>query len=110
MGMEVLHCKTVGGVMNELWMYMLVYNLVRQIMVEAARKQNVTPDRVSFIDALRWLCCLQLGQKLTMLIINPLRTDRVEPRVIKRRMKNYTLMTKPREELRQDMINGIVTD
>ena len=110
MGMEVLHCKTVDGVMKELWMYMLVYNLVRQIMLEAARRQRVEPDRISFIDALRWLCCVQLGETLTNLIINPLRSGRVEPRVIKRRMKAYPLMTKPRQVLRQLIINAGLTD
>lgn len=91
-------------------MFMLVYNLVRQIILEAARYQDVPPDRISFIDALRWLCFLQLGEQLSILIVHPLRTGPVEPRVIKRRMKNYDLMTNPRRELRQDLVNGIVTD
>ena len=110
MGMEVLHCKTVDGVMKELWMYMLVYNLVRQIMIEAARNQGSPPDRIRFTDALRWLCWPQLGEQLAILIVHPLRTGRVEPRVIKRRMKDYGLMTNPRRELRQGLINVIVTD
>ena len=110
MGMEVLHCKTVDGVLKELWIYLLVYNLVRQVMLEAARRQDEKPDRISFIDALRWLCCVQLGETLTDLIINPLRTGRVEPRVIKRRMKKYALMNKPRQELRQALIDAELTD
>jgi hypothetical protein len=32
------------------------------------------------------------------LIINPLRPGRCEPRVIRRRMKEYDLMTKPRDD------------
>ena len=110
MGMEVLHCKTVQGVMKELWIYMLVYNLVRQVILEAARSQGSDPDRISFIDALRWLCCAQPDEKLIILIVNPLRSGRVEPRVIKRRMKQYPLMTKPRRELRQELINAQLTD
>ncbi len=105
MRMEVLHGKKIDGVMKELWMYMLVYNLVRLVILEAATRQNVDPDRVSFIDALRWLCCVELDETLIDLIINPLREGRVEPRVIKRRMKQYKLMTKPRHVLRQEILN-----
>ncbi len=79
-------------------------------MLEAAGRQAVSPDRISFIDALRWICCVQLGQTLTVLIINPLRTGRVEPRVIKRRMKEYKLMNQPRQVLRQNIINAQLTD
>ena len=110
MRMEVLHCKTVEGVMKELWMYMLVYNLVRQVMLNAARCQGVAPDRISFIDALRWLCGVQIGATLTRLVVNPVRLGRVEPRVIKRRMKEYSLMNKPRGELRQAIINNELND
>jgi hypothetical protein len=55
MKMDVLHCKTVDGVLKEMWMFVLVYNLVRMIMLEAARRQEVEPDRISFADALHWL-------------------------------------------------------
>jgi hypothetical protein len=110
MAMEVLHCQTVEGVLKELWMYVLVYNLVRQVMLKAAQRQRVHPDRISFIDALRWLSCVRLGQTLTDLVVNPLRDGRIEPRVIKRRMKKYALMNKPRHQLRQEIINAEVTD
>jgi hypothetical protein len=49
------------------------------------------------------LACAQLGAALCALIVNPLREGRVEPRVIKRRMKEYTLMTRPRAVLKQEM-------
>ena len=55
MKMDVLHCKTVPGVFKELTMYVLVYNLVRLVMLEAARRQQVHVERISFIDAWRWL-------------------------------------------------------
>jgi IS4 transposase len=55
MGLEVLKCKTVQGVLKELWIYVLVYNLVCMVMLEAARRQNVAARRISFNDALRWL-------------------------------------------------------
>jgi hypothetical protein len=101
MGMEVLHCQTVAGVLKELYMFALAYNLVRLVMLEASRRQKVPLDRISFIDALRWLRDAGADTKLTPLVVNPFRPDRLEPRVIKRRMKKYCLMKKPRKILRK---------
>lgn len=101
MGLEVLHCKHVDGVLKELHMFAIAYNLVRLVMLEASRRQKVPLDRISFIDALRWLRDADADTSLTDLVVNPSRPNRVEPRVLKRRMKEYTLMTKPRRELRK---------
>jgi hypothetical protein len=38
---------------------------------------------------------------LSMLVVNPLRPNCVEPRVRKRRPKQYPLMTKPRRQLKK---------
>ena len=103
LGAAVLHCKTVEGVTKELWAFALTYHLVRQVMVEAAARQQVAVTRVSFVDALCWLACAQVGAALCDLVVNPLREGRFEPRVIKRRMKEYPLMTKPRAVLKQEM-------
>ena len=96
MGLEVLHCKTVAGVLKEMYMFAITYNLVRLVMLEASRRQKVPLARISFIDALRWLRDAKADTLLTALVINPIRPDRIEPRVLKRRQKEYTLMTKPR--------------
>jgi hypothetical protein len=101
MGMEVLHCKRVAGVLKELHMFAIAYNLVRLVMLEASRRQNVPLDRISFIDALRWLRDTKPGTPLSNLVVNPSRPNRIEPRVLKRRMKEYALMTKPRGDLRK---------
>jgi hypothetical protein len=101
MGLEVLHCKSVEGVLKELHMFAIAYNLVRLVMLEASRRQETPLDRISFIDALRWLRDVKPGTELTELVVNPSRPDRLEPRVIKRRMKPFTLMTKPRHKLRK---------
>src|SRR5262245_6965641 len=61
MKMDVLKCMTVEGVLKELTMYALAYNLVRVVMGEAAGRQDVAPDRVSFLDALRWLRGAEAG-------------------------------------------------
>jgi hypothetical protein len=104
MGLEVLHCKSVAGVLKELYMFAITYNLVRLVMLEASRRQEVPLDRISFIDALRWLRDAQADTRLTALVINPARPDRIEPRVLKRRMKEYNLMKKPRKELRKALL------
>jgi len=104
MGMEVLHCKSVAGVLKEMYMFALAYNLVRLVMLEASRRQRVPLERISFIDALRWLRDAGPDTRLTPLVVNPDRPDRLEPRVIKRRMKEYNLMKKPRNILRKALL------
>jgi hypothetical protein len=104
MNMDILRCETVAGVSKELLMFALVYNLVRLVMLEASRRQGVAVDRISFVDALRWLSEARPGVALPKLVVNPDRADRVEPRVKKRRPKPYPLMTKPRSELRKALL------
>ena len=104
--MDVLRCKTVEGVLKELAVFVLVYNLVRLVMLRAAQRQKVPPDRVSFIDAWRWLRDARDAREVTDLIVYPRRPGRVEPRVIKRRMKEYPLMKQPRDQLRQLLLSG----
>jgi hypothetical protein len=103
MNMDVLKCKTVDGVLKELQVFALVYNLVRQVMLEAASRQNVDLNRISFIDALRWLQTARPGDELPALVVNPYRPNRLEPRVRKRRPKPYPLMTKPRPQLKKEL-------
>jgi Transposase DDE domain len=104
MKMDVLRCETVAGVSKELLMFAVVYNLVRVVMLEASRRQGVPVDRISFVDALRWLCAARAGEALPKLVVNPDRADRVEPRVRKRRPKQYPLMTKPRSVLHKSLL------
>jgi Transposase DDE domain len=52
MKMDVLHSKTVAGVLKELTMFALVYNLIRTVTHAAAVRQKVPVDRISFADAL----------------------------------------------------------
>ena len=101
MKMDVLKCKTVDGVLKELTMYAIAYNLVRLTMCEASQRQGVEVDRISFIDALRWLRDGEEGEAMPDLVVNPSRPGRFEPRVRKRRPKEYPLMKRPRAELRK---------
>jgi IS4 transposase len=52
---DVLHCKTVPGVLNELIVFSLVYNLAHMVMWHAAMLQHIGVERISFLDALRWV-------------------------------------------------------
>jgi hypothetical protein len=100
--MDVLHCETVRGIQKELHMFLLVYNLVRMVILEAAKKQGVPPDRISFVDALRWLATARPHKPLHDLETVPHRPGRYEPRVRKRHPKGpYNFMKEPRTKLRE---------
>jgi len=99
MGMDVLHCKTVAGVMRELAMYLIAYNLVRLAMLRAAARQGGSVSRISFIDAMRFLCAQMLGLPgVERLIINPKRTGRSQLRVLRRRHKQYDSLQRSRRD------------
>lgn len=99
MGMNVLHCRTVQGVMKELAMYLIAYNLIRLAMLRAAAKQGVSARRISFVDAMRFLCATMLGLPgVAKLMVNPRREARTQLRVIRRRWKEYDLLKRPRRE------------
>ena len=104
MQMDVLHCKTVPGVLKELTVFAIIYNLVRLVMRQSATLQHTAVERISFLDALRWLSASHTGMPLMALIVNPARPHRVEPRVKKRRSKSFPLMIKPRQELRRQLV------
>jgi hypothetical protein len=98
--MDVLRCETGEGVLKELTVFALVYNLVRVVMGAAARRQGVAVERISFADALRWLTTAAPGAALPDLVVNPKRAGRVEPRSVKRRRKPYPHFKRSRQELR----------
>jgi hypothetical protein len=106
MGMDVLRCKTVAGVQKETAVFALVYNLVRVVMMEASRRQEVPVDRISFADTLYWLRYCQPGEALPDLTLVPYRPNRVEPRAVKRRPKEYDLLRKPRKQLQIELREG----
>jgi hypothetical protein len=96
MKMDVLHCKTVLGVLKERIMFTLIYNLVRLVILQSAKQQQVDVERISFIGTLRWLSEPESGVPLEGLFVNPSRPNRYEPRVKKRRPKKFPFMSKPR--------------
>jgi hypothetical protein len=102
LGMDVLKCKTLEGVRKERLVFVLVYNLIRIVMLKAARAQGVNVNRLSFADTLAWL---RHGDISTcpVLIVNPLRPGRLEPRALKRQKKEFPYMTSPRADLKAQL-------
>ena len=106
LGMDVLKCKTLDGVRKERLVFLLVYNLIRLIMLLAARRQRVNVNRMSFADTLAWVRLGRLGATAAAaaeLVVNPLRPGRLEPRVLKRQKKEFPYMTRPRAELKAQL-------
>jgi len=104
MKMTVLRRQSVDGVKKELAVYLAAYNLVRLAMLKAARSMHVSPHRISFVDAMRWLLARMLGLPgVGRLIVNPDRKGRTQLRVIRRRRQNYRLLKKPRREMEAEM-------
>jgi len=110
LGLDVLRCNTPDMVEKEIWMQAIAYNMVRAIMLEASITHSVDLERLSFkgtVDTLlSWTPLLPTGKprktkqfidEMLLVIASdtvPLRPKRSEPRVKKRRPKNYQLLTK----------------
>ena len=120
LGMENLHCRSPKMVEKELLVFLIVYNLMRWLMIEAAQNGEVSLERISFkgsLDAFRqWTAALsQLGPskrnakrrahlwrsllKTLAADLVPDRPGRREPRAVKRRSK-YPHLNCPRKRYR----------
>ena len=103
MKMEILRSQTAAGIEKELWMFLIVYNLVRLLMLEAAARQEVPVRRISFADALYWVRHGDLHGEMPALLVVPERPGRIEPRALKRRRHKYRLLRKPRAVMRKEL-------
>jgi hypothetical protein len=61
---EVVPGKTVPGVLQDLTIFALVYDLVRMAMWHSAMRQHLNVERISVLDALRWLGAPTTGMSL----------------------------------------------
>jgi hypothetical protein len=91
--------KSVDGVQKEILAFVVLYNLVRQVMARAAIRQGVDADRISFADAARWLLWSQPGDELIGLVVNPKRNRDTQPRMLKHGRRKYPRLNKPRAQL-----------
>lgn len=108
--MSHLRCKTPHRVRNEFYMHLIGYNLIRRVMAVAAFESDVEPWTVSFKGALQTLnhllpvlssgvstdewCTALLTAVATHAVGH--RPDRYEPRLCKRRPKQYKHLREPR--------------
>lgn len=118
LGMEVLKGMSPDMVQKELLVYQLAYNLIRLLMWRAAREHQVDPRWLSFagtqqrlIAALPHLLACRTSRECRALVTTllariaadllPQRPNRIEPRAVKRRPKNYRRLTRRRHEARK---------
>ena len=117
LNMDVLRCLTPAMIERELRMHFVAYNLIRCVMQKAALTYDADLNRLSFkgcLDTVRHFANAAQGaedkprtisaivDEMLLAIVrdpNPLRLGRSEPRALKRRKKNYRLLTKPRREM-----------
>ena len=100
----VLHSQTPGGVVQELYGLLLGHFVIRKLMCDAAQQADVAPRDLSFVNTLKILRCRlpeaprsasglrrwhqQLLTEVAAELLEP-RRNRINPRVIKRKMSNW---------------------
>ena len=123
LGMDVLRCQTPEMVRKELWMYMLAYNLIRAVMMRAARSGGLCPRQISFKGAVQavngFIPVLVLAKdEVVAALLDALwlsvaahrvgnRPNRIEPRAVKRRPKPHKLLRVPRHKARKRLETGL---
>ena len=101
---DVLHGHTVPGVRKDWTGFARVDTLVRMGMGHSAMRQRINVERISFLEALRWLGAPHTGLSRMALMVHPKRPPRVEPCVKPRRPKRFPCMLTPRPVLRQPLV------
>ena len=116
--MDQLSCKTPANLEREIRLHFLMHNLVRRLMLEAARRHRVPLERVSFAGSLaaarRYGEALlqarsqarrrELVEELYRVLAEdqvPDRPGRREPRAVKRRPKPYPRLMCHRHQYRE---------
>ena len=100
----VLHSQTPGGVVQELYGLLLGHFVIRKLMCDAAKQADVAPRDLSFVNTLKILRCRlpeaprsasglrrwhqQLLTEVAAEVLEP-RRNRINPRVIKRKMSHW---------------------
>jgi len=115
--MDVLRGQSPELVRKEVWVHLLAYNVVRGLMARAARERGVRPRELSFTGALQALNAflpylgmavdeaewLRLWGELVRVVARERvgnRPGRCEPRMKKRRPKNWHRLNEPRAAAR----------
>lgn len=106
LGLRVLRSQSGAGVERELLAFALVYNLICAVRTTVALHLQTTPERISLLDVLRLLQYGLAHVATAAIVVNPDRPGRVQPRMIKRRPLQYSLMTRPRAELKRGLLQN----
>lgn len=119
-----LRCKSPEMIHREFWVTLLAYNAIRTTILSSSILAGVPPWRISFVS-----CCQTVLSNWDMFTMKSMysidsmdqyqtsllqigkclirkRPGRFEPRVIKKRKKNYNLMSQPRSELKEKLRRG----
>jgi hypothetical protein len=116
--MDILRGQSPEMVRKELWGHLLVYNLVRGLMAQAARAAGLLPREISFKGSLQTFNAfwplLKVARseaealRLWLVMIWAMgqhevgdRPDRYEPRKVKRRPKHHELLNEPRSKAKK---------
>jgi hypothetical protein len=123
LAMDVLRGRSPDVVRKEIHMKLLAYNLIRGLMWQAAREHGQNLHRLSFAGTMDRLNALGpylwffAGTAKAQLLyawllrcmaadLLPYRPNRIEPRALKRRPKEYDRLNRPREQMRQALLGN----
>lgn len=99
LGLRVCTGKSLAAVRKQVLGCVLVYNLIRLAMLEAARRLGTTPDRISFRGSLHWMLFSGELEQLQRVQVNPRRRRPTQPRRLKNHRKRYNRLNQPRADL-----------
>jgi hypothetical protein len=93
-------------VRKEIWGHLLLYNLIRGVMAEAARRHGLIPRELGLQGARQTVAgfradVARADDELAASHRVGHRPDRVEPRVVKRRPKAYPRMQESRQTFKR---------
>jgi hypothetical protein len=124
--MDILRGQTPEMLKREIWGHLLGYNLIRQLLAQAAIKAGVKPRHLSFASAVQmhgeFRPQLQTARGKMLVTLTEVlrevigrfgvgdRPDRREPRRLKRRPKDCKLLTVPRGVARAALLAGMHED
>jgi hypothetical protein len=116
LGLDVLRCKTPEMVEKEVWMHVLVYNMIRVVMAEASLQKGLRPAQISFHECVQLIKNFRIisslvGESIRERLYSDLvesiksrvgnRPGRREPRLLKHNyQQKYSLLRIPRDQAR----------
>lgn len=119
---DVLRSKTVANIEKEVAAHVLAYQLVRRLIVAAARTHEANPTQTSFLNAARWVVGFSqrmaasptsrlpdLYKRLLAVVAATsidVRPGRLEPRALTREWKHYSHLRVTRSQWRRNRLAG----